>query len=147
MSTNWLAVASADHVRLGREGGFMQVCHGTSAPLRRTRPGDGLVYYSPSTQFRGKDGLRTFTAIGIVASGDPYEADMGGDFHPFRRDVDWADAQEAPIRPLLDRLELTAGKPGWGYQLRFGLLALSAHDFRLIAETMRANSEALLGGS
>jgi hypothetical protein len=32
---NWIAVASAGHVRRGRAAGFMQVRHGKTAPLRR----------------------------------------------------------------------------------------------------------------
>lgn len=32
---SWIAVASAEHVRSGRSQGFMQVCHGKAAPLRR----------------------------------------------------------------------------------------------------------------
>jgi hypothetical protein len=138
MSGCWLAVASAEHVRRGREGGFMQVCHGKGGPLRRIKPGDGVTYYSSSATFGQNDGLRAFTAIGKVREGAPYQFDMGGGFVPFRRDVDWAASREAPIRPLLDRLELTAGKANWGYQLRFGLLAISAHDFGAIAEVMKA---------
>jgi hypothetical protein len=135
----WLAVASADHVRRGRREGFMQVSHGKAAPLRRIRPGDGVVYYSPSTVQGEKDGLRSFTAIGLVRAGEPYQGDMGGGFLPFRRDVDWADASEAPIAPLLDRLELTAGKQNWGYQLRFGLLKIGEADFAVIASAMGAS--------
>ena len=41
-----MAVASADHVRIGRSNGFVQVCHGKSAPLMRIHP--GAVYYSPT---------------------------------------------------------------------------------------------------
>ena len=74
---NWIAVASADHVRRGRSGGFMQVCHGKAAPLRRVSPGDGVAYYSPTETFGGKDRLQAFTAIGVVAPGAPYQADMG----------------------------------------------------------------------
>lgn len=59
---------------------------------------------------------------------------------PQRRDVDWAKADEAPIRPLPDALEFTAGKPNWGYQLRFGLFAISAADFCSIAQAMGAQS-------
>jgi len=66
MSKNWIAVASAEHVRLGRSQGFMQVSHGKAAPLRRIRSGDRVVFYSPTEAFRGKDRLRAFTAIGIV---------------------------------------------------------------------------------
>ena len=70
----------------------MQVCHGKAAPLKRIQPGDGVVYYSPTNVFRGNDGLQSFTAIGVVRDGSPYQADMGCGFTPFRRDVDWRDA-------------------------------------------------------
>jgi hypothetical protein len=33
MSRTWIAVASAEHVRVGHQAGFMQVCHGKAAPL------------------------------------------------------------------------------------------------------------------
>ena len=52
MSAYWIAVASAEHVRRGRKDGFMQVNHGKPAPLRRVKPGDGIVYYSPTTILR-----------------------------------------------------------------------------------------------
>lgn len=134
----WIAVASAEHVRRGRAGGFMQVCHGKAAPLRRIRPGDRVVYYSPTDRFGAADGLKSFTAIGTVLPGEPYAFDMGGGFVPFRRDVSWWPAEEAPILPLLDRLELTAGVRNWGYPFRFGLLPVSPGDFDRIAEAMRA---------
>lgn len=138
MSACWIAVASAEHVRIGRRAGFMQVNHGKAAPLRRIRPGDGVCYYSPSTKLGEKDGLQSFTAIGTVRQGEVYQGVMGGGFTPARRDVDWADGEDAPIKPLLERLDFTAGKPNWGYQLRFGLFEISGHDFRLIGEAMRA---------
>jgi hypothetical protein len=135
---HWVAVASAEHVRLGRSQGFMQVCHGKAAPLRRIRPGDRVVYYSPSTSFGGKDRLQAFTAMGVVRAGEPYAHDMGGGFVPFRRDVDWFEAAQAPIQPLLDRLEFSAGVRNWGYPLRFGLFAISAADMEVIAAAMDA---------
>ncbi|AMX94836.1 MULTISPECIES: EVE domain-containing protein [Mesorhizobium] len=138
MSAYWIAVASAEHVRRGRTAGFMQVNHGKAAPLRRVKPGDGVVYYSPTTVLGDKDGLQAFTAIGIVREGEPYQGDMGAGFTPFRRDVAWAKAEEAPIKPLLDRLDFTAAKSNWGYQLRFGLFEIGDHDFRVIAEAMGA---------
>ncbi|RUU92522.1 MULTISPECIES: EVE domain-containing protein [unclassified Mesorhizobium] len=138
MSAYWIAVASAEHVRRGRAAGFMQVNHGKAAPLRRVKPGDGIVYYSPNTLLGEKDGLRAFTAIGIVREGEPYQGDMGAGFTPFRRDVAWAKAEEAPIKPLLDRLDFTMAKSNWGYQLRFGLFEIGDHDFRVIADAMSA---------
>jgi hypothetical protein len=132
----WVGVASAEHVRRGRSEGFMQVGHGKAAPLKRVKPGDRVVYYSPTVTLGGNDKLKAFTAIGTVKAGEPYLFDMGKGFMPYRRDVDWAKAKEAPIRPLLDELEFTAGKPNWGYQLRFGLFPISETDFRLIAQSM-----------
>ncbi len=123
---NWLGVASADHIRLGRAGGFMQLGHGKRTPLMRVQPGDRIVYYSPAIEFGGKEKLQSFTAIGVIKQGEPYEATMGGGFRAFRRDVKLSRARETPIAGLLDRLELTKGKPNWGYQLRFGLIEIGA---------------------
>ena len=144
MSTqrNWIAVASAEHVQRGRTAGFMQVCHGKSGPLRRIRPNDHVVYYSPTRSFRGRDTLQAFTAIGIVQPDEAYQVDMGNGFQPFRRNVTWFNAREAAIAPLLDALEFTAGKARWGGALRFGILAISDHDFTCIADAMGAASMA-----
>ncbi|WNG26699.1 EVE domain-containing protein [Cystobacter fuscus] len=136
MSRNWIAVASAEHVLRGREAGFMQVCHGKAAPLRRLQPGDRVIYYSPTVSFQGKDRLQAFTALGLVKAGAPYVFDMGGGFRPFRRDVTWLPVRTAPIQPLLESLDFSAGRRNWGYQLRFGLFSISEHDVRLIAEAM-----------
>ena len=133
---NWIAVACAEHVGRGRAEGFMQVCHGKAAPLKRLRAGDRVVYYSPSTEFGGKDRLQSFTAFGEVLGRSPYAFDMGGGFVPFRRDVDWLAVRETPIQPMLDRLEFSRGQKNWGYQLRFGLFELSRHDMDLISAAM-----------
>lgn len=139
MNKSWIAVASAEHVQRGRVAGFMQVCHGKGGPLRRLRAGDRVVYYSPTVTFGGKDRLQAFTALGTVRAGEPYQYDMGGGFVPFRRDVDWQDAQPASILPLLERLELTAGKKNWGYGFRFGLLEICAEDMAVIEAAMQGH--------
>ena len=136
MSKYWIAVASAEHARRGKAG-FMQVNHGKEAPLRRIHPGDGVAYYSPTVTYGGKDKLQAFTLIGRVKPGDIYEGEMGG-WTAHRRDVAWAEADEAPIAPLLETLDFTKGKTNWGYQLRFGLFEISEHDFTRIAEAMHA---------
>jgi hypothetical protein len=138
VSRSWIAVASAEHVRLGREAGFMQVGHGKIAPLRRIHQGDRLAYYSPTEALGGKDRFQAFTAIGIVAAGEPYQIAMAGGFRPFRRGVRWLAAHETPIRDLLDELALTKGKRHWGSQFRFGLVAIGDSDFDVIAAAMGA---------
>ena len=135
----WLAIASADHVQRGRAEGFMQVCHGKSAPLRRVKLGDGVVYYSPAQTMGGKDKLQSFTAQGVICGDGVYQVDMGQGFSPYRRDVQWSDTMIIPIRPLLDRLELTRGKSNWAYPFRFGLLEITTHDYQLIAQAMAAS--------
>lgn len=136
----WLAVAAGDHVDRGISGNFMQVCHGKQTPLTRMKAGDGIVYYSPSKVFRKNDRLMSFTAIGYINEGVPYQFDMGGGFIPFRRDVTWISHQKCPISTMLDSLELTAGNKNWGYQLRFGILQISSHDFISIRDKMTNNS-------
>lgn len=132
----WIAVASAEHVRLGRAGGFMQVCHGKEGPLRRLRPGDAVIYYSPSERMGGGARLQAFTALGTVRDTEPYTVSMGADFRPSRRDVDWSPAAEVPIAPLLEQLSFTAGQRNWGARFRFGVFQISEADLRLIAEAM-----------
>ena len=144
---NWIAVASAEHARRGcatPDTGYMQVCHGKSAPLKRMSAGDRVAYYSPALTMGGKDKLQRFVSIGLVRAGEPYAFDMGGGFMPFRRDVAYVAAQEASILPLLDDFEFVEDRQRWGYKFRFGLFDISDHDMRLIAQAMRADS-AMLG--
>jgi EVE domain len=138
VSTSWIAVASAEHVRVGRARGFMQVCHGKAAPLRRLSPGDRVAYYSPTETFGGRDRLQAFTAIGVVAPGVPYQADTAESFRAFRRDVLWSEAIETPVRPLLGCLSFARDNRSWGYQLRFGLFRIEDEDMRIIASAMGA---------
>jgi len=137
-TSHWIAVASAEHVAIGRAQGFMQVGHGKGAPLRRLHAGDRVAYYSPVRVFGGKDACQSFTAIGTVRDERVYQGMMADGFEPFRKDVDWLAADEAPIRPLLDELSFIRGKTSWGYAFRFGLLKVTADDMNLIARAMRA---------
>ena len=141
MSRNWLAVAAADHVAIGRGAGFMQVCHGKAAPLQRIQPGDRIVYYSPNSRYspshavREKDRLQSFTAIGTVKAGNPYRVDTDALFRPFRRDVHWHEACPTALALLREDLEFAREK-NWGYRLRSGLIEISDRDMAKIAEAM-----------
>jgi hypothetical protein len=113
--------------------------NGKSAPLRRIEPGDRVVFYSPTDAFCGNDKLQSFTAIGVVKEGAPYQVDRGDGFSPFRRDVTWQTAAETPIRTLRKQLEFTKGNRNWGYQLRSGLAEISELDMLRIARAMGAS--------
>jgi EVE domain len=132
----WVVTASADHAARGREWGIVQAGHGKHAPVKRMQPGDGLVIYSPRASFPDGPPLQAFTAIGRVADGAPYQADMGGGFVAWRRDVHWQLTHDAPIRPLLDQLDLTRGVTNWGMAFRYGLRTISRADFVLIGRAM-----------
>lgn len=131
----WMAVACAEHVQRGRAGGFAQVCHGKATPLRRMSAGDGIVYYSPSQRMGDKDGFQSFTAIGTIQAREPYQVEMVPGFVPYRRDVDWMEAAEQPIKPLLDWLDFTQAK-NWGYTLRLGVIEIPAVDFEFLLHVM-----------
>ncbi len=135
---NWVAVASAEHVAIGRAQGFMQVGHGKGAPLKRLHAGDRIAYYSPVRVFGTVSPCQTFTAIGTVLDERVYQGQMANGFEPWRKNVAWLDAHEAPIRQLLDALSFTQGKANWGYAFRFGLLKVTADDMQCIAKAMGA---------
>ena len=135
---HWVAVASAEHVAIGRAGGFIQVGHGKGAPLKRLHAGDRIACYSPVRVFGSKEACQAFTGIGTLRDERIYQGLMADGFEPFRRDVDWWPADEAPIRPLLDALSFTRGQSNWGYALRFGLLKVTADDMDRIAQAMHA---------
>lgn len=143
MPKNWIAVACAEHARRGLAGGFMQVCHGKAAPLRRMRAGDRVAYYAPTVTMGGKEPFQSFVSMGVVQAAQPYAFDMGGGFVPHRRDVDYVDAHEAAILPLLDRFEFVENRQRWGYRFRFGLFDISDHDMRCIAQAMGADLQSL----
>ena len=132
---HWLGVVCRDHVRRGTERGIAQLGHGRRDGLARLAAGDWLVYYSPRTSLRDGEPLQAFTALGVVADDEIWQAHEG-DFHPWRRRVDYLpDVIETPIRSLA--LEFTA-QPGWGVQLRRGLVKVTEDDFDRIHTAMRA---------
>lgn len=83
------------------------------------------------------EALQAFTAIGEVLDGEPYRAEQSETFKPFRRDVRYFDAREAPIRPLLPHLTFAHGNASWGQVMRCGAFRIEAADYRVIAEAMK----------
>jgi len=136
MSRYWLGVVSREHVMRGVSGGFAQVCHGKKAPLSKIKRDDWLIYYSPKHNLGGNQPCRAFTAIGKIKSGEVYQFEMAPTFIPWRLDVDFLSCREVSVSSLMDKLELTSDKRGWGMKLRRGLVELSEHDFHTIAEAM-----------
>jgi EVE domain len=140
-SRYWIGVASKDHVMKGVEGSFSQLCHGKNNPLKRLSAGDWIIYYSPRTEMNGGNTVQAFTAFGQILEGEPYAFDMGNGFIPYRRDVSFKPAQDAPIRPLLHELSFIKNKQSWGYVFRFGLIEIPEPDFQRIAKEMQVEEQ------
>lgn len=137
----WIIVASKDHVQEGIKGGFAQACHGKTSPLQRMYPGDYIIYYSSKLYFHLKDKCQSFTAIGKVLTDPIYTVKMSEDFCPSRRNVQFFECKNAPILPLIDKLDFITNKSKWGFPFRFGILEISKSDFEIIAQKMIINGE------
>lgn len=133
----WISTVSREHVLVGKDGGFCQVCHGKKGPLARMKKDDWIVYYSPKMSMGDKEACQKFTAIGKIADDRIYQFEMSRDFIPFRRDVIYLKAaKEQPIYSLLDKLSFTQGQKNWGAKFRFGIFEISKEDFDVIYQKM-----------
>ncbi|WP_254551514.1 EVE domain-containing protein [Brevibacillus sp. MS2.2] len=135
-SRYWIGVVSASHVKMGVQGGFAQLCHGKSTPLRRMSSNDWLIYYSPRTDLSRGEALQAFTAIGLVADDRVYEYPMSESFMPYRRNIRYLPCREVKITALMEQLTFTRGNRNWGYNFRFGHFEIGFEDFRTIAGAM-----------
>lgn len=121
----------------GVTGGFMQVCHGKEAPLKRIKPNDWLIVYSPKLAMEGKTKCQSFTAIGQAKNQDIYQFQMSPSFNPFRKDIKFYKCQETSILPLINDLEFIQDKKKWGFPFRFGFYEIKEKDFNLIVSKMQ----------
>ena len=113
------------------------MCHDKKLPLERMNPGDYLVYYSPKQSYGGTQPCQAFTALGRILERPAYPFAMSEDFTPYRRDVDFLETVDAPIAPLLGRLEFIPNVQRWGYPFRRGFFEIGAADFARISAAMR----------
>lgn len=141
--TFWMGVASAEHARGGRDGGFAQLGHGKHIAVKALKKGDWIVYYSPREGMGEGATVQAFTTIGRITSEAPYRFEQAMDFNPYRVDVDYLKAAKAaPIRPLLADLRLTRDHgASWGIVMRGPKRELHAEDMRKIADAMGVLTE------
>lgn len=132
----WVIVASKDHVKSAVAGGFAQACHGKTAPLKRMRTGDFVLYYSGKQTMGKMDTCQEFTAIGQVKDEVTYPFQQTADFCPSRRNIAFFDQRDVSILPLIPDLDFIQNKQSWGYPFRFGFLEINQHDFDLISNQM-----------
>ena len=137
--TCWIGVAARAHVMVGRADGFVMFAHGKHSAVKQLRPGDWFAYYSPTETLGGKDAVRRFTAIGVIAAGEPEpSAVMGGGVEAWSRRAQYLVAQEADIYLLLPQLDFVTDPAHWGMYFRKSLFKTTAADFSRIAAAMGA---------
>ena len=133
----WIGVVAKDHVDRAVAGGYAQLNHGKAGPLERMRAGDGFAFYSPRTSHPHGEPLQAFTAIGRVRSAAVYQGPTEAEgARPFRLDVEYLPAHDAPVKPLLETLTFIRSKTHWGAAFRFGVVRVPAADFGVIAAAM-----------
>ena len=132
----WIATVSKEHTLRGVAGGFMQVCHGKQAPLKRMKKGDYLIIYSSKITIKKKKKCQAFTAIGQVIDDNVYEYEMTENFKPYRRNINFLQCEESSIIPLINDLEFIPNKKSWGYPFRFGFFEIKENDFNRITSKM-----------
>jgi len=137
----WVNTISQDHVMRGVVGRFTQAGHGKATGLKRLEKGDWLVFYSPKTSYQDGEPLQAFTAIGQVKDNELYQVEIAPDFVPWRRNVEFHNCHETPIKPFIDELSFIKDKTHWGYRFRFGLFEIPEQDFELIQNAMMGSDD------
>lgn len=132
----WVITASKDHVKNGISQGIAQTCHGKSAPLKRMKKGDFVIYYSGKQTLGKPERCQEFTALGKVLDDDIYQFQVSEDFCPSRRNIEFLQCKDTSILPLINDLQFIQNKKSWGYPFRFGILEINKHDFDLISSQM-----------
>ncbi len=136
MTKFWIGVACKEHVENGIKLGICQFCHGKSSPAKRLSQGDFVIYYSSKHRMEESALYQKFTAIGIVKDDPPYQVEMENGFKPFRRNINYLQAQHIDIKPLIPSLPFIKNKKSWGSVFRYGFLEIDQESFELIASQM-----------
>jgi len=136
MARYWIAAISKEHTIRGIHGGFIQVCHGKQAPLKRMSKGDCIIVYSSKIAMSDTKKYQKFTALGTVSDDQVYSFQMTPEFSPFRRKIEFNDCQETSIIELIPKLEFIENKQYWGYPFRVGFFEISEKDYNLITSKM-----------
>ena len=116
---------------IAARSGFLQVCHGKAAPLRKTSAGDEVFIYCPRTGMGEGAVLKRVEYRCVIANDMVYQVEQAPGFLPFRKDVRFDTGfQGIPIGDVRG-MELTAN-PHWGILARRGFFEFGAHDATLL---------------
>ena len=134
-SRYFLCAASLDHAKDAME---REICFlGTSEAIAADADeGDGVVIYTPTTEYKSGDPVQQFTAIGRI-EGDEIVCDPIPSGELFARRVSYrVSAKRADVRPLLNTLEFVKDAKNWGVYFRNPKREIPEADWCRIAEAM-----------
>jgi hypothetical protein len=134
----WVDTVSLDHVEAAAEGGFTQANHGAATHLKRPRPGDEMLFYSPRTDLRGGSPVRQFTAWATITGDKPCQVHISDTFHPWRLAATFHPCTPTDAKPLVHELSFVTDPTHWGLPFRRGLFQIPARDFGAIIAAMSA---------
>jgi hypothetical protein len=135
----WVNVISKDQALIGVEGGFIQATEDKVSNLQLLHKEDVAFSYSPGTLFRAGKILQAFTTIARVADDAPERVETSARVQAWRRTTTPLVCEEAPIEPLIARLDFIQDKANWGVSLRRGMFEIGQEDARRIAAAMNAD--------
>ena len=132
----WINTVSLDHVEAAAEGGFTQADHGARTRLRRPRPGDEMIFYSPRTSLHGGKPVRQFTACATITGDEPYQAVVSEEFRPWRLEARFRPCRRVQAKPLVEHSSFVTDPTRWGLPFRRGLFTIPREDFSTISSAM-----------
>ncbi len=138
MPRYYLCTASLDHSKDAQE---REICFlGTSEDIAaEADDGDGIVIYTPTSEYKSGDPVQKFTAIGRI-EGEDIISDPIDNGRLFARRVDYrTSARDADVRPLLSELDFVEDEDNWGVYFRNPKRGISEADWCTIAHAMGLN--------
>ena len=131
----FVGLAERVHVDMMRSDGVVVLGIKNDAGMRRTKPGDRVVYYSPKEAPDGAP-LRSFTGLAEVVGVTPFEW-PGENPTIWARRADWiGHAKDVPIKLLLESLDFIKNPANWGFYLRGSYRKIGGRDYARISEAM-----------
>ena len=132
----WINTISKNHVMVGKQEGFVQAGHGKEAAVKKLQLNDRMIFYSPKTSLQDGKPVQAFTAVAKIKDDNIYLL-VNENFQPYRRNAEYENCQEVPIKPLIEQLEFITNKKHWGLKFSSSLFEINQHDFELIYKLMK----------
>ncbi|QQA43428.1 EVE domain-containing protein [Pelagovum pacificum] len=132
---HWIGVVHRMQAMTAREAGVVAFGHGKEALVRSLSPGDTVIYYAPKSDFEGEP-VQAFVTHARVTGEKAYEKEWRPGLTRWVRDAAFDDADEVPVRPMLEDLTFVRNKRSWGMTFRGGKFSISDEDYVRIATAM-----------